>query len=90
MLLHNLAVMMAVSGRVDEGATKMKEAISLVVDDKEKYSAWSTQLVAMQDPSYVEFLKSDNASGVSDWVGEVADRRIGQFGGNCEVQLIWY
>ena len=42
--------------------------------------------------SYVEFLKkSDNVDdAVSDWVGEVADRRIGKFGGNCEVQLIWY
>ena len=38
----------------------------------------------------VEFLRRDSAAGVSDWVGEVADRRIGQFGGNCEVQLIWY
>ena len=84
--------MMAVSGRIVEGVTKMEEAISLVINDKEKYTSWSAQLVAMQDPSYVEFLKSDNVDGtvVSDWVGEVADRRIGKFGGNCEVQLIWY
>jgi len=88
-LLHNLAIMMAVSGRINEGVSTMNEAISLVVDkNEEKYVSWSSQLVAMQDPSYVQFLEQEGE--VLDWIGEVADRRIGKFGGNCEVQLIWY
>lgn len=92
-VLHNYAVMLAVSNRVSEATIAMQRALDVNPNlSEEKRVLWTSQLRRLQSEAFARYMAEhtsiyDISQG---WIGSIADQRIAQFEGGCEVLLVWY